>query len=92
MDLFSGPLMRLACADMRDDTVLSENDHRASHRRFGMLQYWSLLEINICEIFGDVRFSTFPTQSGVKRTSRDRVAMSAFDRRGLSERRVSALS
>src|SRR5258708_2489227 len=64
---FSGPPMLVARADMRDHVVSSENDHRASHRRYGVLQCWSRLEINICEIFGDVRFSTFATLSALSR-------------------------
>jgi hypothetical protein len=60
--------MSVARADMRRHIVSYENDHRASHRRYGLLQCWSRIEINICEIFGDVLFSTFATQSRDKRT------------------------
>jgi len=60
---FSGPLIRFARGDMRDHIVLCKNDHGASYRRYGVLQWWSRLKISICEIFGVVRFSTFATQS-----------------------------
>ena len=60
---FSGPLMRFARGDMRDHTVSHKNDHGASYWRYGILRWRSWLKINICEIFGVVRFSTFATIS-----------------------------
>jgi hypothetical protein len=77
--------MSVARADMRRHIVSYENDHRASHRRYGLLQCWSRIEINICEIFGDVLFSTFATQSEVKQTSRSQAATSVCDPDGTSE-------
>ena len=47
---FLGPLMRFACGDMRDHIVSHKNDHGASYRRYGVLQWRSRLKINICEI------------------------------------------
>jgi hypothetical protein len=60
---FSGPLMRFARGDMRDHIVSHKNDHEASYWRYGILRWRSWLKINICEIFGVVRFSTFATIS-----------------------------
>jgi hypothetical protein len=56
---FSGPLMRFARGDMRDHVIPHKNDHGASHRRYGVLQWRSRLKINFCEIFGVIGFSTF---------------------------------
>jgi hypothetical protein len=36
---FSGPLMRFTRGDMRDQIVSCKNDHGASYRRYGVLQY-----------------------------------------------------
>jgi hypothetical protein len=55
--------MRFARGDMRDHIVSHKNDHGASYWRYGILRWRSWLEINICEIFGVVRFSTFATIS-----------------------------
>jgi hypothetical protein len=60
---FSGPLIRFARGNMRDHIVLCKNDHGASYRLCGVLQWWSRLKISICEIFWVVRFSTFSTVS-----------------------------
>src|ERR1700676_936463 len=60
---FSGPSMRFAGGDMRDHIVSHKNDHGASYWRYGILRWRSWLKINICEIFGVVRFSTFATKS-----------------------------
>src|ERR1700676_5691239 len=60
---FSGPLMRFARGDMRDHIVSHKNDHGASYWRYGILRWRSRLKINICDIFGVVRFSTFATIS-----------------------------
>jgi hypothetical protein len=55
--------MRFARGDMRDHIVSHKNDHGASYWRYGILRWRSWLKINICEIFGVVRFSTFATIS-----------------------------
>jgi hypothetical protein len=60
---FLEPLMRFARGDIRDHIVSHKNDHGASYRRYGVLQWRSRLKINFCEIFGVVPFSTFATQS-----------------------------
>jgi hypothetical protein len=60
---FSGLLMRFARGDMRDHIVSHKNDHGASYKRYGVLQWRSRLKISFCEIFGVVRFSTFATKS-----------------------------
>jgi predicted ATPase len=49
---------RFARGDMRDHIVSHKNDHGASYWRYGILRWRSWLKINICEIFGVVRFST----------------------------------
>jgi hypothetical protein len=61
--------MRFARGDMRDHIVSHKNDHGASYERYGVLRWRRRLKISFCEIFGVVQFSTFATQSGVKRTS-----------------------
>ena len=70
--------MRFARGDMRDHIVSCKNGHRASYRRYGVLQWRSRLEINVCEIFGVVRFSTFATISAQMRSPRPRRATSEF--------------
>jgi hypothetical protein len=55
--------MRFARGDMRDHIVSHQNDHGASYWRYGILRWRSWLKIDICEIFGVVRFSTFATIS-----------------------------
>jgi len=55
--------MRFARGDMRDHVIPHKNDHGASHRRYGVLQWRSRLKINFCEIFGVIGFSTFATIS-----------------------------
>jgi hypothetical protein len=57
--------MRFARGDMRDHIVSHKNDHGASYWRYGILRWRSWLKINICEIFGVVRFSTFATISAL---------------------------
>ena len=54
--------MRFAREDMRDHIVSCKNDQGDLYRRYGLLQ-WSPLEIDICEILGVARFSTFATIS-----------------------------
>ena len=61
--------MRLARRDVRDHIASQKNDHGASYPRYRALQQRSRLDINICEILGVVRFSTFATLSGVEQTS-----------------------
>ena len=56
---FLGPLMRFVRGDTRDHIISCKNDHGASYRRYGVLHWWCRLKINVCEIFGAVRFSTF---------------------------------
>lgn len=51
--------MRFARGDMRVLIVSHKNDHGDSYWRYGILRRRSWLKINICEIFGVVRFSTF---------------------------------
>src|ERR1700733_15142427 len=55
--------MRFVRGDTRDHIILCKSDHGASYRRYGVLHWWCRLKINVCEIFGDVRFSTFATIS-----------------------------
>jgi hypothetical protein len=73
---FLEPLMRFARGDMRDHIVSHKNDHGASYRRYGALQWRSRLKINFCEIFDVVRSSSFATQSRRKRTPSRPVGMS----------------
>jgi hypothetical protein len=70
--------MRFARGDMRDQIVSCKNDHGASYRRYGVLQWWSRQKIKVCEIFGVVRFSTFATISANSR----RAGSSNTSRRG----------
>jgi hypothetical protein len=94
--------MRFVCGDMRDHIVSCKSDYGASCRRYGVLQWWSQLKINVCEIFGLVRFSTFATisaqnghadavatrpLSGAKRKTSSRSEYFAF----LTQRRSSGL-
>jgi hypothetical protein len=60
---FPGPLMRFARRDVRDHIASQKNDHGASYPRYRALQRWSRPNINLCEISGVVRFSTFATLS-----------------------------
>jgi hypothetical protein len=55
--------MRFARGDMRDHIASHKNHHGVSYRRYGALQWRSRLKINLCGIFGVVRFSTFTTKS-----------------------------
>jgi hypothetical protein len=57
--------MRFARGDIGAHIVSCKNDHGASYRRYGVLQWWSRLKIDVCEIFGVVRFSTFATISAL---------------------------
>ena len=47
---FLEPLMRFARGDMRDHIVSHKNDHGASYRRYGALQWRSWLKITFCEV------------------------------------------
>jgi transposase len=57
--------MRFARGDMRDHIASHKTHHGVSYRRYGALQWRSRLKIkiNLCGIFGIVRFSTFTTKS-----------------------------
>jgi hypothetical protein len=57
--------MRFARGDMRDRIVSHKNDHGASYRRYGVLQWRRRLRISFCEIFGAAQFSIFATQSAI---------------------------
>jgi len=67
---FLGPLMRFVRRDVRDLIAHQKNGHEASYRRHRVLQRRNCLKFGFREIFSVVRFSTFVTLSGVKRTSR----------------------
>jgi hypothetical protein len=54
-----------ACCDMRGYIVWHKKDYGASHRLYGVLQWRSRLNINICDILGVGRFSTFATISAL---------------------------
>jgi hypothetical protein len=60
---FPGPLMRFARRDVRDRIASQKNDHGASYPRYRALQRRRRPNINVCEISGVVRFSTFATLS-----------------------------
>ena len=62
--------MRFARGDMRDHIVSDKTDHGVSYWRYGMLRWGSRLKINICEIFGVARFSTFATKSALNGSER----------------------
>jgi hypothetical protein len=68
--------MRLARRDVRDHIASQKNGHGASYPRYRALQQRSRLDINICEILGVVRFSTFATLSPRQQTSSGRLHMS----------------
>jgi hypothetical protein len=55
---FLGQLTRFMRGDVRDHVASQKNDHGASYRRYEASKPWSRPKINICEIFGVVRFST----------------------------------
>jgi len=69
---FLEPLVRCSCGDVRDHIVSHKNDHRPPHRSYRALQRRRLLKIDIREIFGTARFSTFATVSA---NSRHRVGL-----------------
>ena len=54
------PFLRGGIGDL---IVSHKNDHGASYRRYGALQWWRCLKICFREIFGIVRFSTFATKA-----------------------------
>ena len=66
---FLGPLMRFARRDVRDLIASQKNDHGASCPRYRALQRRSRPNIDVCEISGVVRFSTFATLSPQEQTS-----------------------
>jgi hypothetical protein len=65
---FLGPLMPFARGDVGDHIVSYKNDQGALYGRYAALQWWGRPKISFCEIFGVVRFPTFATLSGTKRT------------------------
>src|ERR1700687_1222176 len=56
-------LMRFVRNEVRDHVASQKNDHGSSYWRYGASQRRSCPKINICEIFGVARFSTFSTVS-----------------------------
>jgi len=72
---FLEPLMRFVHSDVRDHVASQKNDLGPSYWRYGASQRRSCPIINICEIFGVVRFSTFSTVSARTGPS----AIGAFD-------------
>jgi hypothetical protein len=62
---FPGPLMRFARRDVREPHRFSETRLRSFVSRYRALQRRSRLKIDICEISGVVRFSTFATLSAL---------------------------
>jgi hypothetical protein len=60
---FLGPLVRCLCGDVRDHIVSHRNDHRPPYRSYRGSQRRRPLKIDIREIFGGARFSTFATVS-----------------------------
>jgi hypothetical protein len=68
---FPGPLVRFARRDVKDHIASQKNDHGASYPRYRALQRRNRPNINVCEISGVVRFSTFATLSGTKQTWSD---------------------
>ena len=64
---FPEPLMRFVRNDVRDHVVSQKNDHGLSYWRCAASQRRTCPKINICEIFGVFRFSTFSTVSARNR-------------------------
>jgi hypothetical protein len=64
---FLEPLMRFVRNDVRDRFVSQKNDHGLSPWRYAASQRRTCPKINICEIFGVFRFSTFSTVSANRR-------------------------
>src|ERR1700728_3859066 len=60
---FPEPLMCFVRNDVRDHVVSQKNDHGLSYWRYAASQRRTCPKINICEIFGVFRFSTFSTVS-----------------------------
>jgi hypothetical protein len=58
--------MRFVRDDVRGHIASPKNDHGPSYRRYRASQRLSCPKINICEIFGGVRFSTFATLSALR--------------------------
>jgi hypothetical protein len=59
--------VRCSCGDVRDHIVSHKNDHRPPYRSYRALQRRKSLKIDIREIFGVARFSTFATVSATSR-------------------------
>jgi hypothetical protein len=64
---FPEPLMRFVRNDVKDHVVSQKNDHGLSYWRYAASQRRTCPKINICEIFGVFRFSTFSTVSARNR-------------------------
>jgi hypothetical protein len=60
--------VRLSRCEVRDHIDYRKNDRWRSYRFYRALQRLKSPMRYICEIFGAPRFSSFSTQSGVKRT------------------------
>ena len=67
--------MRFVRNDVRDHVVSQKNDHGLSYWRYAASQRRTCPKINICEIFGVFRFSTFqqylPTTEVVPHSAMD---------------------
>jgi hypothetical protein len=59
--------MRFVRNDVRDHVGSQKNDHGLSYWRYAASQRRTCPKINICEIFGVFRFSTFSTVSVIFR-------------------------
>jgi hypothetical protein len=62
-------LTRFVRSNVRDRVASQKNDYGPSYRRYIASQWRSCPKMNICEIFGVVRFLTFSTQSAKIRRS-----------------------
>ena len=63
--------MRFVRNDVRDHVVSQKNDHGLSYWRYAASQRRTCPKINICEIFGVFRFSTFSTVSAMSGNGRE---------------------
>src|SRR5258706_14040721 len=68
--------MRFARRDVRDHIVSCQNDHRPSYWRPRALRQQERLRIDLREIFGLLRFSTFATISAT--SGRPRLCQKTF--------------
>ena len=53
---FSGLLMRFPRGDTGDHIVSHKNDHRASYKRYAVLQWWSRLKISFARFSASFSF------------------------------------